>query len=476
MAVLNHDGMLFPLPEYDYNKEEQYVLYGTGTVAKSYYEQLKEKGIGVVFFIDSMSKEKTLYGKKICKPSEIERKELNLYRYILCTFTSAVSMENELLKLGVHPKNLIKSSKYTIDSFREYQMKGGKICIYPSFDHQEEYRRIEEKLNYYILPDLSIKMEAVVEISELKSKSKMISIVKQHQSYENYDLILVWNKKRLNDECLIKLNTVYCIDESFFQLIDLKILNWINYKMISYNERKAYHYNSKNRFMQLKEKKYLHSFVFALGPSLNEGVEKYLIQKDQACYKITCNGAIHNKNFLKKVQPNIYVVSDIFFLEMEQHEVLNAIVQYVNENECLLCLPKFWMPYMERKQNLNREKMIGFSENKSEICFPTINDLNVYSKAHNVLTRYAIPIASSLSDIVFIAGCDGAKMDNNGKLVVEHSEDKTFEICQQDVINHYSYVEQILEYGEEKNKSYYVLTNSNIPALKKRIYQGGSWC
>ena len=63
----NYIGMTFPLPQYDYCEKEKYVLYGTGEVARSYYTQLVEKISvnSIVFFIDSMSKERELFDKKI---------------------------------------------------------------------------------------------------------------------------------------------------------------------------------------------------------------------------------------------------------------------------------------------------------------------------------------------------------------------------------------------------------------------------
>ena len=130
MVIDNHEGMVFPLPQYRYTNAEKYVLFGTGEVAKSYYTQLKEAALSdcISFFVDSMSKERELFGKEICKLDDISEISINDYKYVLCTYTSSVSMENELLKRGVKKENIIKSTRYTLDSFVQYKVYGG-CCL-----------------------------------------------------------------------------------------------------------------------------------------------------------------------------------------------------------------------------------------------------------------------------------------------------------------------------------------------------------
>ena len=95
--------------------------------------------------------------------------------------------------------------------------------------------------------------------------------------------------------------------------------------------------------------------------------------------------------------------------------------------------------------------------------------MEVYSKAHNVITKYAIPIASALTDKIYIAGCDGAKTNEKGEMVFEHSEELDCVMEKMDVLNHYSYFKQVIEYGEKKHKIYKSITNSYIPVLKGKL-------
>lgn len=121
------------------------------------------------------------------------------------------------------------------------------------------------------------------------------------------------------------------------------------------------------------------------------------------------------------------------------------------------------------KYNLNMNKIIGFSETKNEMFFPNGRCLKLYSKAHNVITKYAIPIASALTDIIYISGCDGAEIGENGEMIYNHSADAKQIIEKMEVLNHYAYFKQIIEFGEKKCKIYKSITNSYVPVLAARI-------
>ena len=127
------------------------------------------------------------------------------------------------------------------------------------------------------------------------------------------------------------------------------------------------------------------------------------------------------------------------------------------------------MPIYIYKYKVNKDKLIGFGEMKTEIFFPNEKCLEVYSKAHNVITKYAIPIASALADDIFIAGCDGAKIEENGDMLYEHSADKQALVRNAEVLNHYAFFEQIVHFGEEKGKKYHSITKSYIPVLKGKM-------
>lgn len=472
MVIDNYDGMVFPLPKYNFASDENYVFFGTGEVAKSYYTQLLDvvSSDCISFFVDSMSKENELFGKKICKLDDIPVASLNDYKYVLCTYTSSVSMENELIKRGVEKENIIKSLRYTLDSFVEYKVHGGKICLYPAMK-KEDFEQVKKKIDDYIVEDSNITFEAVVDdIVELKSKH--INCVGEYESLEKYDIVFVWNKKSLQDDIIKNIDNAFCIDETFFQMIDIKIMSWLNYKYQTVDDVEKFDRISKKNFSKLVNKKYQKGYVFGTGPSMKEGMEICLEheQKTNGLCKIVCNTAINSIDYLDKVKPNIYVISDSIFLAFEYKDMLERIIDYVNKHDMVLCIPCFWMPICLQKYKLDEEKVVGFHEMKRELCFPNQDDLELYSKAHNVITKYAIPIASALTDEILISGCDGARMLDNGDLVYDHADAVVATNKKNEVLNHYAFFRQIVEYGESKGKHYCSITKSYVPALQERMY------
>ena len=334
---------------------------------------------------------------------------------------------------------------------------------------KKQYELLNEKLRCYIAENSNIIFEAVInENSDLESK--YIKCVDDYCSFEEYDVVLVWNKKNLQDDILQKMNNVFCIDESFFQLIDVKILLWLNYKYQTIDDAQRFDLVSRENFLRLKQKKYKKSYVFGTGPSMKEGMDiylKYEQKKDGLC-KIVCNTAINNIDYLNRICPDIYVISDSIFLSNEYEEVIKKIINYVNKHEMVLCIPCFWLPICLQKYSLDSAKVVGFHEMKDEMSIPIQEDLELYSKAHNVITKYAIPIASTLTEEVYISGCDGASILDNGDLVYNHADDVLAINKKNEVLNHYSFFRQVIEYGESKGKKYYSITKSYIPILQEK--------
>ena len=473
MIISNIDNkdMEFVLPEYEYSNDEQYVLFGTGEVAESYYKQLVTRisSDRIAFFIDSMSDQKEIFGKKILKPFEV--KNVNQYKYILCTFTSAVGMAEALIKLGVKEKNIIRSSKYTIDSFNEYEVKGRHICIYPPVDTQEKYRELENMFSAYLCQSLALRVDVETTIPE--PKSNILRRVDQYDELSKYDLVLVWNKKNLTDEKIKGLHNAFCIDCRFFQCIDIKILTLLNYKLSDKNVIRTLEVRSKDNFKKLIGKNYKKGYLFGNGPSMTKGGEIVSKRKEDA-YKIVCNAAVQNKNFMEMLCPDVYVLSDYYFIDTDNLGLLKEILDYVKNHDIMLCIPKTWIPLYVEAYGADENKLIGFSEDRTELSFPTKEQLSVYSKAHNVITRYGIPIASALCDEIYIAGCDGTKISKEEKLEWKHSqkdqkeEEENITVAKQEILNHYAFMEELLTYGESKGKKYFSFVESYIPALSSR--------
>ena len=295
----------------------------------------------------------------------------------------------------------------------------------------------------------------------------------QYDELSKYDLVLVWNKKNLTDEKIKGLHNAFCIDCRFFQCIDIKILTLLNYKLSDKNVIQTLEVRSKDNFKKLIGKNYKKGYLFGNGPSMTKGGEIVSKRKEDA-YKIVCNAAVQNKNFMEMLCPDVYVLSDYYFIDADNIGLLKEILDYVKNNDIMLCIPKTWIPLYVEAYGADENKLIGFSEDRTELSFPTKEQLSVYSKAHNVITRYGIPIASALCDEIYIAGCDGTKISKEEKLEWKHSqkdqkeEEENITVAKQEILNHYAFMEELLTYGESKGKKYFSFVESYIPALSSR--------
>lgn len=461
MVNLNREGMDFPLPIYPFKINEDYVIYGTGEVASSFYKtMLKTLGKDCVkYFLDSSSSFVTYKGKKVLKPSEIPNQDKKKMKFILASFTSNIGMEAELKKNGILSKFIIKNNRYTFPSLIQNLVQVKKIFVYPKAK-EDIWKELLTKINNYIpaLKKYNISIENGIE-----------------KDSDIYDLILIWDKKYLNDILVKNKEMAYCIDPSFFQFIDIKILIYINYFL----EKEEQVKNSKVSICNLLELKKIigdNAYVLGTGPSLTKGVQiiKNLDTKTSLC--VTCNGGINSKVLMSELKPNLYVISDIGYLMEEFQKTMDRIVEYIYYNNCYLVIYDWWIPLIQARYPQIAEKLIGINDEAKQIHFPQENDMSVYGKAHNVITRFAIPIASSICKTIYISGCDGVDITEQKEFIFSH-ESSIGEIKNQEgqqyqyYLQHYNYFEELLQYGEQQGKEYFSLTPSYIPALSKRIKQ-----
>lgn len=466
--------MNYPLPNIRFGKEEKYIIYGTGDVAKSYYEQLVKiiNEDNVCYFIDSVKKQDFLYGKKVLLPSELDTIDKKSYQYILGTLSSAASMEGELFKQGISSNNIIKCNQYSVDVFDAFQCPIRKILLYPSFPNVEELKKIIEKFEWYVPElnqrDIIVDYQYVSEnqgevVNSFTPKFRLIDRIEK----ESYDLVLIWDKKYLMDEFIHLFTNIFCIDPLFYQGIDAKILTRLNYKI----SEKDWDIVSKHNYQKLEAmcSSNTKAFVFGSGPSFEEGSEKCREMAQPDDIRIVCNACILNESAIEQCSPNLYVLIDIFYLTEELKGQLDLIAEYMIKHRGFLIVQKWWMPLLESRYPQIESILIGMDESAMEVCFPNSDLCSVYAKAHNVITKYAIPIASALAQKIYIAGCDGAKIVGNTSVWDYCNGTKVVSLRQAYTLEHYAYFEELLQYGEAEGKEYIPLTTSYIPALERRF-------
>lgn len=436
-------------------------IYGTGHVAQRIYNELIEDGLGdcIEFFIDSLVKKDEFLGKKVVSLSYLETLDVNSYQYYLGSLGSQNSMKMELLSRGVNIDNIIINHDYSEDNFENSVNNISSVLLYPPASEKEQ-KRIIEMIKYYMgKAYYYIKFEFAKEDSDIT---------------QNVDLVLVWDKNALRNTRKRTDGKVFCIDKTFYDYIDIRILGRLANKIYKEKGIDKYNKDSVDIFSLLKEK-YTRAYVFGNGPSLAEGIEK-CIEDNNKSLKIVCNGIISNgEKELEVLNPQIYAFVDSAYLEKNYCKfVLDAAVEYVLKHDTYFLVPQFWIAIMLHWYPDLEGKIIGLELAAPGIQFPSESSMKVYRKAGNVITNMAIPFASALVEEIRISGCDGAKKIISDEILWEHSN-----IAEENIIvntnmnidylaQHNQYFGELLNYGEQQGKRYYSITESYIPCLKER--------
>jgi len=283
------------------------------------------------------------------------------------------------------------------------------------------------------------------------------------------------HKSEIIDKCYFSTTEGGFLQYGFSQTLSTKEIN--NLKQLG-----------KTNFEQMIEqnKHKSKSYCFVTGPSFDRYNE---FEFEPDAFKVICNSTVKNDEFLEYIGgPDILTFADpVFHFSPSEYsavfrdEVLKVYRKYkpyiiVPFNAVALLLAHY--PELE-------ERIIGMDAKKDVFNFPTSERLWVRGSA-NILTLYMLPVASAVCDEVFVIGADGRNPDE--KYFWKHSSSAQFDDLMNTVFEthpsffrdrdykdyyeeHCEFLEKLLQYGEAKGKTYYSLTNSYIPAFKKRMVQ-----
>lgn len=456
---------------------KKYIIFGTGKVAEQKYYDLVEEKAQVEYFIDSMREKEEFHGVKVIQPSDLENINVNDYIYILGTLTSKVSMQSELRKHDVYDSNIVMEKDYGSNSFESNVKNVRNLLIYPQINDKEIVNQLEKKFNLWVpnITSLYTKPDLKCEPSFINKELTDFNLISEFREINDYDLVLVWDKDALNDTELKSCKNVYCIDPSYFFLIDVRILIRLNLILLENQNKKDLEEISIRNFSELKTKaENKDAYIYGLGPSCQEYVDK---TKDKEGIKVVCNAFVKSDEFMEKINPDVYVIADESILTDELEVDNDKMIKYLVKNNSYLVLPDIIAAILIKRYPEAKSKLIVCSMDAKQISFPTSNNRCLYRKAYNVITSLALPIASAICNTIYIGGCDGQKefkgiwdYDDkvstkvNQKIFYENEEKWRIEYYHK----HINYFEEVLEYGESQGKKYYNLSNSYIPALDKR--------
>lgn len=467
-------------------QREQFIIYGTGTIAEEIYHNLVSKHgkESVKYFIDSMLKKKEFCGKQVISPDMLEEIRPNRYKFYLGSLTSKLSMKNELLKHGVNSQNIIVERDYGTDSFEQNVTSVEQILFVPAITSKEEFVNLEEKV-LDLVPNMkkhSIKPTIIVEKGLIGYlESSIFQMTDKIEQLTSYDLVLVTKQEELQNPQISVLKNVYCIDPNYFRMIDIRILLRVNLVLTKEESKRNYQKQIISNYETMKKEMNGDSaYIFGAGPSCMSIVSGDIPQE---CMRMVCNFFINNKELMDTVKPNVYILANEIVLLKDYENLLEKIVEYIKKQMCYLVVPEVVGKVIFERYSEVRNWIISFDFNTDQINFPSIEKMSVYRKAYNVITAFAIPLASALYNSVYIAGCDGKALDkDNCKTTWSYAEkcksEKPYrnEQCKTEenwlreyFTKHYSYFNELLQYGESIGKKYISITDSFIPCLHERL-------
>jgi hypothetical protein len=194
---------------------------------------------------------------------------------------------------------------------------------------------------------------------------------------------------------------------------------------------------------------------------------------------------VKNEEFLEYINgPDLLVFSDpVFHFSPCEYsaQFRDNIIEVVRKYKCFVTIPNDTVPLMLAHYPELKNYLIGMPT-KKEFNIPSLDAFYVKRTA-NILTLYMIPMASAISDKIYIIGADGRKPDE--KYFWNHSSSAQYnDLMQTAFKTHPSFfrdrdyrdyyeehcfsLEKLIEYGESLRKQYISLTPSFIPALKIR--------
>lgn len=460
------------------NMEKKIVVFGTGEIASKLTFEFMEKNISVDFYLDSLLSKNEFMNRPVFSLDYLDKLyDVNEYEYYLGTYTSSLGMIGELKKHGVTEENIHETKDYCVNTLENDIKKINDtttFVLYPKFETQQKIESVFEEIRKCFPRCVSQKIRFLVSGNVKYDSDLNIKVYDEIEKKSDY-VILVWDRQHLKDNILKQFNNqTLCIDREYFDIADIRLFLRFNKLLWSDFEKYEIENISEKNYLKLENENFKSAYVFGNGASCSEGIKK--IQYDKSL-RIVCNGMIAFKEYVYKVNPQIYVIADEVFAGDKYSEMLESIVDYVNANDCYLCISANMVYAIIDRYPKVKNKIITIWLDSKEINFPYAKERSVLRKSFNVMTSMVIPIASALSDNIFIAGCDGYLLkDNVEEWKYDEKLQKSAELNRkigqmewekENYKKHIKYFEEIIKFGEKKGKNYESISFSNIPILKE---------
>jgi hypothetical protein len=240
----------------------------------------------------------------------------------------------------------------------------------------------------------------------------------------------------------------------------------------------------RNKFSRLKATLGHHkrSWVLATGPS----IEGFRDQSFEDSISFACNSTILNTELMARARPKVLVFADpIFHFGVSQYagKFREAAATALQNEDMALFVPFKYYPLLMAKMPEYGHRIIGVPfRQRPDFNLEIGTDFEV-KVTSNILTLLLLPLATTLADEVFMMGCDGRPLADDGyfwghgKSVqindkmqnIKEVHPGFFDIDYNEYyFEHCHTLENLIEQGETEGKAFFHCGQSYIPALKQR--------
>jgi hypothetical protein len=230
--------------------------------------------------------------------------------------------------------------------------------------------------------------------------------------------------------------------------------------------------------------KFEKSYLFCTGPSVKDAINHDFSDG----YRIVCNSLINNKELMDHIKPHFVVSADpVFHFGASQYATSfrRSLVEAISEYDLGFILPYFFYPnFISHFPELDAAS-IGIPQDPNADYLFNLNNNFCVKGAANILTILMIPLGATLSNNLYILGCDGRKPDDDyfwkhdkasqfSDLMIEARSFHPgfFDHC--DYAGYYDdhckNLDRMFRIGEELGLTFSSLTHSYIPCLVERTY------
>ncbi|MEL3970779.1 hypothetical protein AAEO50_00655 [Rossellomorea oryzaecorticis] len=373
------------------------------------------------------------------------------------------------------------------------------ILIYPEFHEEKQLAEFLNKLAWYLPNYGEYKIEIIAKGFDVKNTlykipdhqykfldEELLSHLKIRDSKENIsslttDLILVWDKKEMKKLPFKLVAISKIVDPNFYSHTESSNFRELFFETLNKEQTTDLQSLYKRNFTNLlKENNKNRVTVFATGPS----IDKAFNMDFENSFNIICNSIVKNDRLLEQIKPRIITFGDpVYHFSSNKYSTIfrNHVLKTVEKYNSYVVVPETAAPLLLRHYPELENYIIGVPKGNG-INFPTMDKFYV-NYSSNILTLFMLPFAASISDRIDIIGVDGR--EKKEKNFWKHSSSVQFDeltgtieqahpsffrdrLYTEYYKRHVKYLGDIINFGEEKGKSFKTLTKSNISLLNNR--------